>query len=468
MKLHQSRTFAEHKLVQRLLRALLALLLLPLLGIVVGAVFWWNLERGLLAFNLLGIGLFAAFTYPFWRGERQKKRRMQLFFSAGSVLLSTFVSVIFDHVVAAYALYFAAACEAFSLIPWMIEVLQEIRRGDWQDWQPPPPLFQRAHSAPYSQRMDREAPLPRHSPVLRTDEIPYQGPELPPPPPPWKLLLPLILAAAAVSATWLWQGGAPPDLMALRYPSAKQVAAALEERYGEPFQVEEVFYQADGLRTWRAFPTGDPSLSFTVATGPAAPGVEDSSPFAPSIGEDNYLQHAWNARVVPILRAYGVTGLPLSITAQDLERGSAGGLQLPEPFAGDFPSVYTGSTLVGWYLLPLSYWAGEEESWEDSVRQIDALLKELRPIAPFAYLGSWSDKLDGSLQSLSWHNWILPVAVKGGFVGIPIAQSYTRREILSLLEESRPYCYYYIEDGMICRPSTFDKATPVPVPERPK
>ena len=60
------------------------------------------------------------------------------------------------------------------------------------------------------------------------------------------------------------------------------------------------------------------------------------------------------------------------------------------------------------------------------------------------------------------------MAVKGGFVGIPIAQSYTRREILSLLEESRPYCYYYIEDGMICRPSTFDKATPVPVPERPK
>lgn len=47
MKLHRSRTFAEHKLVARVRNALLALLLLPLVGIVVGAVVWWDLERGL-------------------------------------------------------------------------------------------------------------------------------------------------------------------------------------------------------------------------------------------------------------------------------------------------------------------------------------------------------------------------------------------------------------------------------------
>ena len=145
MKLHRSRTFAEHKLVARVRNALLALLLLPLVGIVVGAVVWWDLERGLLVFNLLGMALFAWFTYPFWRGERQRKRRLQLFFSAGSVLLSALVNVCFDHAVAAYALYFAVACEAFSLIPWIIEVIQEIRRGDWQDWQPAPPPF---HTAP--------------------------------------------------------------------------------------------------------------------------------------------------------------------------------------------------------------------------------------------------------------------------------------------------------------------------------
>lgn len=46
MKLHRSRTFAEHKLVARVRNALLALLLLPLVGIVVGAVVWWDLERG--------------------------------------------------------------------------------------------------------------------------------------------------------------------------------------------------------------------------------------------------------------------------------------------------------------------------------------------------------------------------------------------------------------------------------------
>ena len=149
MKLHRSRTFAEHKLVARVRNALLALLLLPLVGIVVGAVVWWDLERGLLVFNLLGMALFAWFTYPFWRGERQRKRRLQLFFSAGSVLLSALVNVCFDHAVAAYALYFAVACEAFSLIPWIIEVIQEIRRGDWQDWQPAPPPFHTAPREPY-------------------------------------------------------------------------------------------------------------------------------------------------------------------------------------------------------------------------------------------------------------------------------------------------------------------------------
>ena len=69
MKLHRSRTFAEHKLVARVRNALLALLLLPLVGIVVGAVVWWDLERGLLVFNLLGMALFAWFTYPFWSGS---------------------------------------------------------------------------------------------------------------------------------------------------------------------------------------------------------------------------------------------------------------------------------------------------------------------------------------------------------------------------------------------------------------
>ena len=90
MKFQRSRTFAEHKLIQRVARALCALLLLPLAGIVVGAVFWWNLERGLLLFNLLGVGLFAAITYPFWRGERQKKRRLQLLFS-GYILNSSYL-----------------------------------------------------------------------------------------------------------------------------------------------------------------------------------------------------------------------------------------------------------------------------------------------------------------------------------------------------------------------------------------
>ena len=359
MKFQRSRTFAEHKLIQRVARALCALLLLPLAGIVVGAVFWWNLERGLLLFNLLGVGLFAAITYPFWRGERQKKRRLQLLFSGGSVLLSTLVSVFFDHVVAAYALYFAVACEAFSLIPWIAEVIQEIRRGDWQDWQPPPPLLRRPRREPYDQRMrrDLEETPPWDSPASRRDETPRQGPELPPPPPPWKLLLPLLLAALAVSALWLWQDGAPRlfdgwntsiQLLGQEreqrsgtagFPTSGQVERVLEERYGEPFHLESVFYEDEGLRTWWAFPENDAELRFTVATGPAAvdEDEEEQELFAPAVGEDNYPAHAWNARVVPILHSYGMEELSLSITSQDLAWGSCGGLLLPEPFASEFP-----------------------------------------------------------------------------------------------------------------------------------
>ena len=469
MKLHRSRTFAEHKLVARVRNALLALLLLPLVGIVVGAVVWWDLERGLLVFNLLGMALFAWFTYPFWRGERQRKRRLQLFFSAGSVLLSALVNVCFDHAVAAYALYFAVACEAFSLIPWIIEVIQEIRRGDWQDWQPAPPPFHTVPREPYQMRMGREEPAPWDSPAARVDEFPRQGPELPAPAPPWKLLLPLVLAAFAAAGVWLWQDEILQDFLEERsFPNEEQIAQALEERYGEPFQVGELYCETEGLRTWWVSPEDDPALRFTVATGPAVSEEEEPAPFTPMVGEDNYQAHAWNARVVPVLASHGLAELPLTITEQDLEWGENSGLQLPEPFASDFPDVYTGSTLVGWYILPMAYWAGEEEDWTQTVRELSILLRELQPIAPFCRLGSWQEELDDSLGSISWHDWILPVAVHEGFVGIPIGIPFSQRELAALLEDARPYRYYYVEDGMICRPDTFGAAAPVPVPERPQ
>lgn len=468
MKLHRSRTFAEHKLIVRVRNALLALLLLPLAGIVVGAVFWWDLERGLLVFNLLGMALFAYFTYPFWRGERQKKRRLQLFFSAGSVLLSALINVFVDHAVAAYALYFAVACEAFSLIPWIVEVLQEIRRGDWQDWEPAPSPFRTPpRREPYSRRMRREweEPAPWDSPAARVDEFPRQGPELPAPAPPWKLLLPLVLAAFAAAGVWLWQEGVPQALLAERhYPKPEQLAKALEERYGEPFQVGELYCEAEGLRTWWVFPENDPDLRFTAATGPACVEEEERESFTPVVGADNYRAHAWNARVVPVLSAHGLAELPLSITDEDLKWGENGGLQLPEPFASDFPDVYTGSTLVGWYILPMAYWAGEQEDWTHTVRDLSILLRELQPIAPFCYLGSWQETLDGSLGSVSWHDWILPVAVREGFVGIPIGVPFSQRELTALLEDAKPYRYYYVEDGMVCRPDNFGAAEPVPVP----
>ena len=422
----------------RLALALCSLLFSPLAGIVVGALYWGSLERGLLIFNLLGLAGFAGITHPFWRGERQKKRRLQLIFSGGSVLLSTLFSTLFDHTAAAYALYFAVACESFSLIPWIVEVLQEIRRGVWGD--------------PAAPAARQDPPRPAADPM---------GPELPVPPPPWRLLLPVLLAAVLAAGAWVWQSGV---LAGLRYPAPERIAAALEERYGEPFIISELYYEAKDLRTWQASPQADPELIFTVATGPAAAG-EDASGLSAwgAVGEDNYRQHAWNRRVTPVFAAYGMAEIPLSISPEEERRGAAGGLLLPEPFASDFPEVYTGSTLIGWYMLPAAYWSMEEDSRPGDARRIAALLADLRDTAPFAALGSCREGVDGDLMSLTWSDWILPVAVNGGFVGFPIDQEYTPRQIQSALNQAHPYVYYQVEDGMISRPVSFAPVTPVPL-----
>lgn len=435
---------------------LIFLLVLPLIGLPAGVFLWGSLERGLLIFNLAGMILFAIFTRPFWLGERQKKRRRQILFSAGSVTLSTLANVLFDRIDASYALYFAAMCEAFSLIPWITGVTQEIRQGQWQDPRSIPPIS-------YDQRLrQREEEA---APVRRTEE-PYEGPEQKPPAA-WRIVLPVLLAALGAVGITLWQasGAALPNPEDLRYPSAAQVAQTLEARYGEAFTVDTLYYEGEGLRTWWASPENDPGLRFTVATGPAAAEEEESGSPLPKavVGPDNYRQHAWNARVVPVFQAYGMAALCLRLSPEHLRKGTGGGLLLPEPFGSALPGVYTGSVLVGWYELPAAYWALDEAGWPQDAQTIAALLEELREIAPFARLGCyWTDTQD-SLNTFSWPDWVLPVAVGNGFIGLPIPKAYTPEEIRAVLAQARPDSYYYIEDGFLCRPSHFDPAPPVPL-----
>lgn len=163
----------------RMCVALWLLLLTPLLGIAVGAVCWGSLERGLLVFNLLGLAGFALTTRPFWQGD--KKRIRGLVRSALAVGVSALLDVLSGRPVP-FAVYFSSMVECFSLIPWIIEILQEIHRGQWRERPQPSPL-----SAPVS-TVRRETPPPRPKPV-------YEGPEEPVPGfPRWGylLLIPLL------------------------------------------------------------------------------------------------------------------------------------------------------------------------------------------------------------------------------------------------------------------------------------
>lgn len=167
----------------RMCVALWLLLLTPLLGIAVGAVCWGSLERGLLVFNLLGLAGFALATRPFWQGN--KKRIRGLVRSALALGISALLDVLSGRPVP-FAVYFSSMVECFSLIPWIIEILQEIHRGQWRERPRPSPF-----SAPLS-TVRRETPPIRQKPV-------YEGPEEPVPGfPRWGYLLLVLFLGLAL------------------------------------------------------------------------------------------------------------------------------------------------------------------------------------------------------------------------------------------------------------------------------
>lgn len=186
----------------RMYVALWLLLLTPLLGIAVGAVCWGSLERGLLVFNLLGLAGFALATRPFWQGN--KKRIRGLVRSALAVGISALLDVLSGRPIP-FAVYFSSMVECFSLIPWIIEILQEIHRGQWRE-RPPSPS-----SAPIS-TVRRETPPPRSKPV-------YEGPEEPVPGfPRWGYLL-LVLLLGLVLLLLLTSCHSPAEITPSPSPS---------------------------------------------------------------------------------------------------------------------------------------------------------------------------------------------------------------------------------------------------------
>lgn len=153
--------------LQRMFAALMFLLISPLIGIVVGAIYWDSLERGLLVFNLLGLAGFALLTRPFW--QRDSKRTQSLLSSAGAVVISALLDIVTGKPVA-FSVYFSAMWECFHLIPWITGILREIHQGQWSQSIP--------RSAAPPEPVRRKIPPPRPEPA-------QEGPELPLPGFPW-------------------------------------------------------------------------------------------------------------------------------------------------------------------------------------------------------------------------------------------------------------------------------------------
>lgn len=151
--------------LERMFAALCLLVISPLLGIPVGAVFWGSLERGLLVFNLLGLGGFTLVTKPFWRGD--SKRIQGLLRSAAALGISALLDILSGRPIP-FAVYFSSMVECFSLIPWITEILNEIHRGQWRERPTPSPS---AHVGP----VGRETPSPREKPVYQDPEEPISG-----------------------------------------------------------------------------------------------------------------------------------------------------------------------------------------------------------------------------------------------------------------------------------------------------
>jgi len=177
----------------RMFAALLLLLLSPLLGILVGALVWGSLERGLMVFNLLGLVGFTLTTRPYWRGNGKRVRALLVTFCSMGV--SALLDIISGRPVP-FAVYFASMVECFSLIPWITEILKEIHQGQWRR-EPPAPV-QRAASG------RRTTPDPWRPAARRNSRPEPEGPELPVPGVPrWVFLLIALFLILAVGLL-LW------------------------------------------------------------------------------------------------------------------------------------------------------------------------------------------------------------------------------------------------------------------------